>query len=64
MALTPGLGPHFEVSVLAEAEPPELLEPPELVAPDPPLDPPPPVLVLLLLPQPASTAATNAAITT
>jgi hypothetical protein len=55
VALTPGFGPHFEVSALApELEPPELLELLELL-------PEPPLLELLLLPHPASSATTTAA---
>jgi hypothetical protein len=50
VALTPGLGPHFEVSAL----PPELLV---LLALAPPPEPP---LLLLLLPHPASSATTKA----
>ncbi|HEY1511397.1 MAG TPA: hypothetical protein VGF93_20480 [Solirubrobacteraceae bacterium] len=62
VALTPGLGPHDEVSV----EPPELLEELELLDElEPPLLAAGVLLELLLLPHPASTAAaTTAAIAT
>src|SRR5581483_8118540 len=51
-ALTPGLGPHFEVS--AELPP---LEPPAAALEVPPLaDAAPELLLLLLLPQPARTS--------
>jgi hypothetical protein len=60
VALTPGLGPHDDVSV----EPPELLEPPLLDELEPPLLAAGVLLELLLLPHPANAAAATIAANT